>query len=112
MIPQGLLNSPGPLPAVLRAVGVRLDEAVPGQRAQVVAARGRGQPGHVRAAGRGRRAVEDQVLFDSDAGVNLAPEHRRVGYIFQDARLFPHMSVESNLLYGFKLADETARTRP
>ena len=58
---------------------------------------------------KGRIAVDGQVLFDSDAGIDLKPEHRRVGYIFQDARLFPHMSVERNLLYGFNLADPSAR---
>ena len=58
---------------------------------------------------RGRIAVDGQVLFDSTAGINLRPEHRRVGYIFQDARLFPHMSVEANLLYGYKLVPEAAR---
>ena len=52
---------------------------------------------------RGRIAVDGQVLFDSQTRVDLKPEHRRVGYIFQDARLFPHMSVEANLLYGYKL---------
>jgi molybdate transport system ATP-binding protein len=44
------------------------------------------------------------VLFDSSTGVNLAPEARRAGYIFQDGRLFPHLSVRANLLYGWKLA--------
>ena len=58
---------------------------------------------------RGRIAVDGQVLFDSSADVDLKPEHRRVGYIFQDARLFPHMTVEGNLLYGFKLTDKAAR---
>ena len=58
---------------------------------------------------RGRIAADGQVLFDSNAGIDLKPEHRRVGYIFQDARLFPHMTVESNLLYGFKLTDQAAR---
>ncbi len=53
---------------------------------------------------RGRIAVDGQVLFDSAAGINLKPEDRRVGYIFQDARVFPHMSVQENLLYGYKLA--------
>ncbi|MGZ5826858.1 MAG: molybdenum ABC transporter ATP-binding protein [Croceibacterium sp.] len=56
---------------------------------------------------RGRIAVDGEVLFDSAARIDLKPERRRVGYIFQDARLFPHMSVEANLLYGYKLA--TAR---
>lgn len=58
---------------------------------------------------RGRIAVDGQVLFDSASGIDVKPERRRVGYIFQDARLFPHMSVESNLLYGFKLADAATR---
>ncbi len=40
------------------------------------------------------------TLFDSNAGINMAPEARRLGYVFQDARLFPHMSVERNLRYG------------
>ena len=48
----------------------------------------------------GRIALGDQVLFDEGAGVRRAPQQRRVGYVFQDARLFPHMSVERNLHYG------------
>ncbi len=58
---------------------------------------------------RGRIAVDGQVLFDSAAGINLKPEHRRVGYIFQDARLFPHLSVRGNLLYGYKLTGDGGR---
>lgn len=58
---------------------------------------------------RGRIAVDGQVLFDSAARIDVKPERRRVGYIFQDARLFPHMSVENNLLYGFKLAPPEGR---
>jgi len=58
---------------------------------------------------RGRIAVDGHVLFDSAARINVKPEQRRVGYIFQDARLFPHMSVESNLLYGYKLAPQEGR---
>lgn len=38
--------------------------------------------------------------FDARQGINLSPERRRVGYVFQDGRLFPHMSVRSNLLFG------------
>ncbi len=48
----------------------------------------------------GRIALGDQVLFDDGAGIRRAPQQRRVGYVFQDARLFPHMSVERNLRYG------------
>lgn len=44
--------------------------------------------------------VNDQTLFDSQNRINLAPEKRRIGYVFQDGRLFPHMSVRNNLLYG------------
>ena len=48
----------------------------------------------------GRIAVDDWVIFDSDAGIDLPPHARRVGYIFQDARLFPHLNVRQNLKYG------------
>ena len=48
----------------------------------------------------GRIAVGDFVLFDADQGINLPPEKRRIGYVFQDARLFPHMSVKRNLTYA------------
>jgi molybdate transport system ATP-binding protein len=58
---------------------------------------------------RGRIAVDGAVLFDSAAGIDLEPERRRVGYIFQDARLFPHMSVEQNLLYGYRLTPPGSR---
>ena len=49
---------------------------------------------------RGRIAVAGQVLFDSAAGVDIAPERRRAGYVFQEPRLFPHQRVRANLLYG------------
>ena len=42
----------------------------------------------------------DRVLFDSRNGIDLAPEKRHVGYVFQDALLFPHLSVRRNLTYG------------
>ncbi|MBT4940134.1 MAG: ATP-binding cassette domain-containing protein, partial [Rhodospirillaceae bacterium] len=47
--------------------------------------------------------VGDDVLFDSSKGINVPPEKRRLGYIFQDSRLFPHMDVRGNLLYGSKM---------
>jgi molybdate transport system ATP-binding protein len=50
--------------------------------------------------GRGFIRISDVTLFDSDKGIDLPPERRRVGYVFQDALLFPHLSVEANLLYG------------
>lgn len=48
----------------------------------------------------GRIALGDRVLFDSERGINLKPEQRRIGYVFQDARLFPHLNVQRNLCYG------------
>ncbi|EPX86933.1 molybdenum ABC transporter ATP-binding protein [Salipiger mucosus] len=56
----------------------------------------------------GRIALGERVLFDSAAGVFLPPHRRRLGYVFQDARLFPHMSVRRNLLYGQRLAPREA----
>lgn len=52
----------------------------------------------------GRIEVAGEVLFDTEAGVDLKPERRRSGYVFQDARLFPHLKVAANLAYGQKLA--------
>lgn len=52
----------------------------------------------------GRVEVAGEVLFDSTCGVDLPPERRRAGYVFQDARLFPHRRVAANLAYGEKLA--------
>lgn len=48
----------------------------------------------------GHIAVGDFVLFDSRTGIDLPPEKRRIGYVFQDARLFPHMNVRRNLTYA------------
>lgn len=48
----------------------------------------------------GRIAIGDHVLFDSAKSVNLRPEQRRIGYVFQDSRLFPHLSVLRNLTYA------------
>jgi molybdate transport system ATP-binding protein len=49
---------------------------------------------------RGRIALDDKILFDSTARVNLPPQRRRIGYVFQEGRLFPHLSVQQNLDYG------------
>ncbi len=48
----------------------------------------------------GRIAADGATLFDSDARVFLPPHRRRVGYVFQDARLFPHLTVRQNLGFG------------
>jgi len=48
----------------------------------------------------GRIAIDGRVLFDSQRRIDLPTHRRRIGYVFQDARLFPHRSVRANLLYG------------
>ena len=48
----------------------------------------------------GRIAVDGETFFDAARGIDVPIEARRVGYVFQDARLFPHLSVEKNLRYG------------
>ncbi|MEG9529856.1 molybdenum ABC transporter ATP-binding protein ModC [Mannheimia indoligenes] len=49
--------------------------------------------------------LNGHVLFDSQKGINLPPEKRNIGYVFQEHRLFPHYSVEKNLKYGYKRSD-------
>ena len=49
---------------------------------------------------RGRIAVDGHVLFDHASGLFVPPHRRRIGYVFQEGRLFPHLTVRQNLLYG------------
>jgi molybdate transport system ATP-binding protein len=56
---------------------------------------------------RGRIELDDAVLLDSDSRVCVPVSQRRIGYVFQDSRLFPHLSVHNNLLYGMKRARGT-----
>lgn len=53
---------------------------------------------------RGHVAVNGDTLFDAAKGANLPTHRRRLGYVFQDGRLFPHLRVRANLLYGYRLA--------
>ncbi len=50
----------------------------------------------------GRIVLDGEPLFDSAAGIDLRPEQRRLGYLFQDGALFPHLSVRGNLRYGLR----------
>jgi molybdate transport system ATP-binding protein len=52
---------------------------------------------------RGRITIDGDVLCDTDAGINIPPHKRRIGYVFQDARLFPHLNVAQNLDYGRRM---------
>ena len=48
----------------------------------------------------GRLTVAGRVLFDSDAGVSLSPQERRLAYVFQDYALFPHLTVRQNIAFA------------
>lgn len=48
----------------------------------------------------GRIVINEDCLFDSARRIDLPPEKRRIGYVFQDGRLFPHLTVRANLTYG------------
>ncbi len=51
---------------------------------------------------KGRIEVNGELFFDSEKGINLSPQQRKVGYLFQDYALFPHMTVIDNIRYGSK----------
>jgi molybdate transport system ATP-binding protein len=48
----------------------------------------------------GRVVLDDAVLLDTEQHIDVPPERRRIGYVFQDAKLFPHLSVAANLRYA------------
>jgi molybdate transport system ATP-binding protein len=52
---------------------------------------------------RGRIVLDDVVLFDSNARINVPAHRRRIGYVFQEGRLFPHLTVAANLDYGRRM---------
>jgi len=53
---------------------------------------------------RGTIVVDDEALFDAAAGINVPPHRRRIGYVFQEGRLFPHLGVRQNLDYGRRMS--------
>lgn len=73
-----------------------------GKSQTLAAIAGAGRPDH------GRIALGGEVLFDSERGVDQPMQHRGAGWVFQDARLFPHLDVTANLSYGAR----RARGRP
>lgn len=48
----------------------------------------------------GRIECDGDIWFDAEQGIHLPPERREIGYVFQDGRLFPHLRVRENLLFG------------
>jgi molybdate transport system ATP-binding protein len=96
-----------------RLGGFALDVAFAADRGRVTAvfgASGSGKTVTVRAVAgmarpdRGHIRVGGETFFDRAAGIDLPPERRRVGYVFQDAKLFPHLGVRRNLEYGLRRA--------
>jgi molybdenum ABC transporter ATP-binding protein len=63
----------------------------------------RAAAGLVRPTG-GRIAVDDETWFDAGRGIHLSPDRRRVGLVFQEYALFPHMTVRANIEYARKQA--------
>ena len=50
----------------------------------------------------GRIIINGKTVFDSEAKINLKPQERRVGYLFQNYALFPTMTVEKNIACGYR----------
>jgi len=65
--------------------------------------------GLLRRPNEGRIAVDGVVFLDTATGLNMPTRLRRVGYVFQEPRLFPHLSVAGNLKYGARFAPTGAR---
>jgi molybdate transport system ATP-binding protein len=91
--------------------------AAPGEIVGIIGPNGAGKSTLLRAlagleplAG-GRVTVGDRVLADVAAGVSLQAEHRGVGFVFQDYRLFPHLSVLDNVAYGARRISRDHRGR-
>src|SRR6187402_2744475 len=58
----------------------------------------------------GRVQIGDEVLTDTERHIDVDARHRRIGVVFQDARLFPHLSVLGNLQYGARRLPRNAAT--
>jgi molybdate transport system ATP-binding protein len=69
-----------------------------GKSQTLAAIAGAARPDH------GRIALGDEVMFDSTRGLDMLMQHRGIGWVFQDARLFPHLDVTRNLTYGARRA--------
>ncbi|TWX56989.1 molybdenum ABC transporter ATP-binding protein [Colwellia hornerae] len=60
----------------------------------------------------GQLLINDTILFDSQAKTFLAPQQRNIGLVFQNSRLFPHLTVEENLRYGQKRKKNNVTNKP
>ncbi len=59
----------------------------------------------------GRISSEGKIFFDAEHNISLPPQQRRIGYVFQDLALFPHMSIKDNILYGAKDIEKSVRDK-
>jgi molybdate transport system ATP-binding protein len=59
----------------------------------------------------GRISIGDRLYFDSPSGANLSIQQRRVGFVFQDYLLFPHMTAEQNVAYGMRAGDHGGKSK-
>jgi ABC-type sulfate/molybdate transport systems ATPase subunit len=90
----------------LRSFALDVELSVGGETVALVGPSGAGKTTLLRAVAglrrpdRGRIALGDQVWFDSDERIDVAPEARSVGLVFQEYALFPHMSVAKNVAFG------------
>jgi molybdate transport system ATP-binding protein len=103
---MGLLSVELAVP--LRSFRLELSLAVAAETVAIVGPSGAGKSTVLRAiAGlltpqQGRVALDDDVWFDREQGIDLAPEDRSVGMVFQQYALFPHLSVRKNVEFGGK----------
>lgn len=58
---------------------------------------------------KGSLSVNGKVWFDANQGINLKPQQRKIGYVFQDYALFPNMTVRKNLEFGLQKNDDRKR---
>ena len=59
----------------------------------------------------GRIVLDDEVLFDKKEGINLSPQKRKVGYLFQNYALFPHMTVRQNIEAGLAASGKSKQEK-
>jgi molybdate transport system ATP-binding protein len=106
----------------LSRIDLAADIAVGNETLALVGPSGAGKSSVLRAVAgllrphRGRVALRGRVLLDTERGIDVPPENRRVGLVFQEGALFPHLTVARNVEYGMPRGagrhDRAARVRP